>query len=82
MSQIGCCGGVVDKGTPTGSVQTIAGIQCYLAEYSGDEKKNDDVLIVIATDIFGYTLPNSRLIADGLANEFKTKCVVPDLFQG
>jgi len=79
MSQIGCCGGHIDKGTPDGEIKTVAGVKCYQSKI---EPSNTDTLIVIATDIFGYTLPNVRLIADKFANETGILCIVPDLFQG
>lgn len=36
--------------------------------------------VLIATDAFGYTLVNSRLIADAFAKETGVICIMPDLF--
>ncbi|KAJ3135796.1 hypothetical protein HK100_002289 [Physocladia obscura] len=85
MSSIACCKGVVESGVGTGRVEQIGGHSAYVAwpaENSNDgESANKLTLVVIATDIFGFTLPNSRLIADRFASR-GFACVVPDLFNG
>lgn len=77
MSSVACCGGSIDSGIPTGTEVTVNGIKCYLAKSDVAHHKT----IIIATDIFGYTLPNVRLMADRFALAgFST--YVPDLFKG
>jgi dienelactone hydrolase len=80
MSSFACCGGFIDQGTPKGSVSKLENIPCYIApkEYIQNQK----VAIILATDIFGFTLPNIRLIADSYAKEGKVLTVVPDFFEG
>jgi dienelactone hydrolase len=73
----------VDTGVPVGSIISVAGIQCYLASpESESEVTNKGTLIVIASDVFGFTLPNTRLIADKFAKECGAICVVPDILFG
>ncbi|KAJ3233561.1 hypothetical protein HDU78_006365 [Chytriomyces hyalinus] len=78
MSSIACCSGSVDKGTPLGTIETIAGHSVYIGSPVPADRRN---LVIIATDVFGYTLPNVRLIADKFASKGYF-CVVPDLFKG
>ncbi|KAJ3011051.1 UNVERIFIED_CONTAM: hypothetical protein HDU68_001851 [Siphonaria sp. JEL0065] len=78
MASIACCSGTIDSGAPRGRVETIAGHQTYVAP---QPSAYSDSLVVIATDIFGFTLPNPRLMADKYA-EKGFICVVPDVFKG
>jgi dienelactone hydrolase len=39
-------------------------------------------VIVIFTDVFGYTFPNARKLADRFAEEIGTTVLIPDLFHG
>lgn len=72
-----CVGGFQHEGTPVGTVEIIAGHSCYVSIPS----EPTDKIVVIAGDVFGYTLNNVRLIADQYAKEgFKT--IVPNLFYG
>ncbi|KAI8621402.1 dienelactone hydrolase [Chytriomyces sp. MP71] len=73
-----CCAGTIDKGTPLGSVEDIAGHKVYVA---APVPASFDNIVVIATDVFGYTLPNTRLIADKFAAK-GYYCIVPDYFKG
>jgi dienelactone hydrolase len=81
MSSIACCAGYIDSGTPLGKEEVIAGITCYVAPKS-ENGFRDDILVVLATDVFGFKLPNPRLMADSFAKELNCKVVVPDLFEG
>lgn len=74
MSSPCCVAGFVDSGIPTGSEQLVAGISCYVAAPETATTK----AIVIATDVFGFKLPNVRLIADGYARR-GFYCIVPNL---
>jgi dienelactone hydrolase len=77
MTTLPCCTGFIDHGEPIGKVISINGIQTYLSEPSQPSKAT----LVIATDIFGFTLPNVRLIADAFAKQ-SYRCLIPDLFNG
>jgi dienelactone hydrolase len=81
MSSLACCGGSIDEGIPLGNVEEISGIKCYISQ-KPESNFNEDVLIIISTDVFGYTLPNTRLLADKFSKEMSSLCVVPDLFDG
>ena len=63
-----------------GSMIRVEDIECYQAKPA--EVKNSDTLIVIATDVFGHTLPNSQLLADKFSEACGALCVAPDLFSG
>lgn len=71
-----CVIGSLDEGTPKGKESTIAGVPCYIS----DPSTGSSAAIILGTDVFGYKLPNARLIADAFAdNGFL--CVVPDYFK-
>lgn len=73
-----CLSGKIAQGTPTGRTETIAGLQTYVAEPAdGSTKKS----IVFLVDIFGWTLPNIRLLADNYAKAGFT-AYVPDVHEG
>ena len=44
--------------------------------------KSEESLIVIFTDIFGYSFVNTRQIADQLSRETNSTVFVPDYFRG
>jgi len=72
-----CCKeGFKWDGTPTGKESTIAGNKTYI---TGDNK---DAAIVIVHDIFGWTLNNTRLLADHYAKEANATVYLPDFFGG
>ncbi|KAJ6510798.1 Alpha/Beta hydrolase protein [Mycena sanguinolenta] len=74
-----CFIAVVHDGTPEGKIETIGGIECYVATPTIPHP-SERVLIYL-TDIFGLALENNRLLADDFArNGFKT--IMPDLFSG
>ncbi|KAJ6457446.1 dienelactone hydrolase [Mycena vitilis] len=74
-----CIKGVRHEGTPTGKLETIGGIQSYVATPTGDFPK--EKVILFLTDVFGLSLENNKLLADDFAqNGFKT--IMPDLFHG
>ncbi|KAJ7665978.1 Alpha/Beta hydrolase protein, partial [Mycena polygramma] len=71
--------GVRHEGTPEGKIETIGGVQCYVATPTTDYPKNKCILYV--TDVFGIHLPNHQLMADDFArNGFKV--IVPDIVNG
>jgi len=64
---------------PSGVVKSLDGIDCYIKLHPNSR---NDTLVLIATDIFGYTVPSTRLLADSFSNEMQCLTVIPDLFQG
>jgi dienelactone hydrolase len=80
MTSIACCGGTIDKTVPKGIVSCINGIQCYVSK--PENIKSTDCAIFIATDVFGYKLPNVRNLADKFSEVSGLECVIPDLFNG
>ncbi|ORY48902.1 alpha/beta-hydrolase [Rhizoclosmatium globosum] len=81
MSSLACCKGDIDKAIPQGRIETIAGHNVYVAKPASFNPNSSIKLVVIATDIFGYTLANPRLVADKYAAKGYL-CLVPDLFKG
>ncbi|KIY60974.1 alpha beta-hydrolase [Cylindrobasidium torrendii FP15055 ss-10] len=74
-----CIKVVIHEGTPTGSHTKIHGVDCYVAEPSGDYPK--DKVLLFLTDAFGIQLSNNLLLVDAFANNgYKT--VLMDYFQG
>lgn len=69
-----CCKeGFKWEGTPIGKESTIAGVPTYV---SGSNKER---AILMVHDIFGWTLPNLRLLADHYAQEADATVYLPDL---
>lgn len=66
-----CLSGKLADGTPAGREETIGGLPTYVAE-PADNSKAKSLLFI--TDIFGWKLPNVRLLADNYA-----KGIVPPL---
>ncbi|KAJ7483315.1 dienelactone hydrolase endo-1,3,1,4-beta-D-glucanase [Mycena latifolia] len=74
-----CVKGVTHEGTPEGKMETIGGVECYIATPSVDYPK-DKVLLFLA-DAFGLPLVNNQLLVDDFArNGFKT--ILPDYMYG
>jgi dienelactone hydrolase len=69
-----CKTGFKWEGTSVGKETKFNGVDAYV---TGDNK---DAAILIVTDIFGWTLPNIRLIADHYAKEACATVYVPDLY--
>ena len=64
--------------SPTGSETTIGDLKTYVAE---NESKDKSKTLVFLTDIFGYELSNTRLLADLYAKE-GFHVLVPDILEG
>eukprot|EP00834_Sanchytrium_tribonematis_P004715 NODE_247_length_11822_cov_1.182718.p4 type:complete len:268 gc:universal NODE_247_length_11822_cov_1.182718:6350-5547(-) len=77
MTSLDCCTGFLEVGSPKGIEETVAGYKCYVSK----PKSNSERSLILAPDAFGFTLPNTRLIADQFA-ERGYLVVVPDIFQG
>ena len=71
-----CLRGFQWKGTPTGRTSTLASNDVYIA---GD---NPNRAILFIHDLFGWTFPNIRLLADAYAAEANATVYVPDFFGG
>ncbi|KAK7050316.1 dienelactone hydrolase endo-1,3,1,4-beta-D-glucanase [Favolaschia claudopus] len=64
------------EGTPEGKLETIGGIECYVATPTVDYPK--DKVVLYLSDVFGLSSVNTKLLADDFArNGFKT--IAPDL---
>ncbi|CCG84927.1 protein of unknown function [Taphrina deformans PYCC 5710] len=70
-----CISGYLHEGTPAGTVREIAGTATYVAPSPATPS---DKTIVILTDLFGYKLPNSRLVADEYSRA-GYNVIVPDI---
>jgi len=69
-----CCKeGFKWNGQPEGKIDKVAGLDTYIA---GNTKER---AILIIADVFGWTLPNARLIADHFAKECDATVYLPDL---
>ncbi|KAI5240458.1 dienelactone hydrolase family protein-like protein [Aureobasidium subglaciale] len=73
-----CLTGKVQEGTPKGHVETIAGLQTYVAEPKDGSKWKTVIFLV---DIFGWEFKNTRLLADQYAEKGFT-AYIPDVHEG
>ncbi|KAK9316239.1 dienelactone hydrolase [Lipomyces starkeyi] len=72
-----CISGTIHKGQPLGTdTEKMFGRSVYISPVPERPKGT----IVYITDIFGWTLPNARLLADAYAKEGGFKVIVPDFF--
>lgn len=72
-----CClsGALHNHATPVGKETTLDGLACYISEPKDKSKKR---ALIFLTDVFGYKLPNTRLLADQYA-EAGFYVYVPDI---
>lgn len=56
-----CATGSLHTGTPTGRIDKVHGLDCYIADAPSGSPKG---IVVIIPDAFGWTLPNNRILAD------------------
>ncbi|PBK99072.1 dienelactone hydrolase endo-1,3,1,4-beta-D-glucanase [Armillaria gallica] len=74
-----CVSGVTHEGTPTGKIEQIGGVECYVA--TPTVKYPTDKVVLFLPDIFGIILSNAQLLADDFSrNGFKT--IIPDYLNG
>ncbi|KEF61980.1 uncharacterized protein A1O9_03552 [Exophiala aquamarina CBS 119918] len=73
-----CISGTIHKGLPKGKEETIHGLNTYVI----GNRENPRGIIVIYSDIFGLSLPNNKLIADGYAKSGEWLVYLPDFFKG
>ncbi|KAK5129156.1 hypothetical protein LTR08_003797 [Meristemomyces frigidus] len=73
-----CLSGKIQDGKPKGREQEIGGLPTYVAEpENGDKTKT----VIFLVDIFGWRLPNVRLLADTYAAQGFT-AYIPDVHEG
>ncbi|EPT00987.1 hypothetical protein FOMPIDRAFT_1060100 [Fomitopsis schrenkii] len=74
-----CFKSVRHDGIPSGSIDRVAGVECYIAEPTGEYAREKAILFL--TDAYGHKFLNNQLLADDYArNGFHV--VMPDLFPG
>jgi dienelactone hydrolase len=77
MSVSNCCiSGFTWEGRPTGKTAKLANNDAYI---TGD---NPEAAVMLVHDLFGWTFPNVRLLADHYAKEAGVTVYVPDFFGG
>ena len=69
-----CLRGFRWGGQPKGKTGKIAGLDSYLTGTNGD------AAVLIIADLYGWTFPNIRLLADHYAEEAGVTAFVPDLW--
>ncbi|KAK9238299.1 dienelactone hydrolase [Lipomyces kononenkoae] len=69
-----CTTGTLHTGTPEGSCKKLFGLDTYVSPIPKDPKG----VILYITDIFGWELPNARLLADAYAKEGNFVVYVPN----
>lgn len=75
-----CAAGELHTGTPQGRVTKIHGLDCYVAAPPPDTAAQG--VIVMLPDIFGWTLPNTRLLADSYAAKGSYLVFLPEVQSG
>ncbi|KAH8923224.1 alpha/beta-hydrolase [Atractiella rhizophila] len=73
-----CFKGGVISGEPEGTMEKIAGIDCYVAPAAPQTTK----AIIVGYDIFGFYVVNPKIIADILSRETGMQVFVPDALLG
>lgn len=73
-----CATGSLHTGTPTGRIETLHGLDCYIADAPQSPPKG---IVIIIPDAFGWTLPNNRILADDYAKNGFT-VYLPEFMQG
>ncbi|KAK3328109.1 Alpha/Beta hydrolase protein [Cercophora scortea] len=71
-------------GTPSGTETTIPGTSqpAYVVTGSGSTNPDAGPAILMVHDLFGWTFPNNRLLADHYAREMGAAVYLPDFFVG
>lgn len=75
-----CVSGEIHQGTPTGTESKIHGLDCYVT--GPPEGVTPKGVIVIVPDVFGWTLPNTRILADNYAKKGEWLVYLPDFMNG
>lgn len=80
MSGPCCLSGSVDAdNSPQGNETQLGGADVYRAP---PPTTKSSVALIIVTDVFGWKLPNARLLADSVASKLGVTAIVPDIFRG
>lgn len=66
-------------GTPSGICKKVYGLDCYVAEPPTGSPKG---IVVIVPDIFGWSFPNNRILADEYAKKASALVYLPDFMNG
>ncbi|POY72332.1 hypothetical protein BMF94_4634 [Rhodotorula taiwanensis] len=74
-----CFQGYRMDGTPKGTMEKLGGLEYYYSPGKPDQK---DKAIVIGVDMFGFGVPNCKIIADWFAEKTGWPVFVPDLLEG
>ncbi|KAJ3088309.1 hypothetical protein HK102_009051 [Quaeritorhiza haematococci] len=81
-----CVTGYAWTGTPKGKDGKLGGVDTYFTTPGSDDplvpSPTITKAILIIHDVFGYTSPNTRLVADRLAEEGGFLVIIPDFFEG
>ncbi|KAG8626837.1 hypothetical protein KVT40_005782 [Elsinoe batatas] len=75
-----CATGSLHAGTPTGKVGKLHGLDAYMT--SPPDGTAPKGVVVIIPDIFGWTLPNSRILADEYAKKGPFNVYLPNFMNG
>lgn len=74
-----CATGSLHTGTPTGRIDKLHGLDCYIADASSGQPKG---IVVIIPDAFGWKLPNNRILADQYAKRTNAQVLLPEFMNG
>jgi hypothetical protein len=75
-----CVSGELHQGTPAGNEQKIYGLDCYVT--GPPEGVLPKGVVIILPDVFGWTLPNTRILADNYAMKGEWLVYLPDFMDG
>ncbi|KAI5256715.1 hypothetical protein E4T42_01383 [Aureobasidium subglaciale] len=75
-----CASGSLHTGIPTGTTSKLHDLDVYIA--SPSPEKTPKGIVVILPDIFGWTLPNTRILADSFAANGDFLVMLPDFMDG
>jgi len=75
-----CASGSIHTGTPTGIISELHGLPVYTT--SSPSNRPPKGIVVILPDIFGWTLPNTRILADNFAAKGDFLVMLPDFMDG
>ncbi|KAG9016800.1 hypothetical protein FRB90_002133 [Tulasnella sp. 427] len=78
-----CTQGYRLPGEPNGEMVTVGEFQTYFRRSSSStEGEPCKKAVVLFTDAFGLTIPNTQIIGDSLGQSLDVDIYVPDLFEG
>ncbi|KAL1297365.1 hypothetical protein AAFC00_004905 [Neodothiora populina] len=76
-----CATGSLHTGAPTGEVSKLHGFDTYIAVPPGGVEAAKGIVVVLP-DIFGWTFPNNRILADDYARKGGFSVLLPDFMDG